>query len=471
MPPDTHRAIHAVWRLESARLIAGLTRFVRDIGIAEELAQDALVAALEQWPTAGVPNNPGAWLMTTAKHRAIDHLRRVERHGRKHVELGHAIDARQDSPAAVLDAALDDDVGDDLLRLVFTSCHPALSSEARVALTLRLLGGLTTQEIARAYLVPEPTIAQRIVRAKRTLAEENVPFEVPRGPELAARLASVLEVIYLIFNHVLAGVGGERRVELQDLVGGDERRRRDALDEHLLEERREAVRLPAHDERVLREVLVLAGRVGRHRARELAAEEGRAAGERADHGRGEPQRRAAHALDADQLGAAAVLQQVPPAGDDPDGGRHRDRARIGGAAPRGRDDRRAHAVDGGRAGDEQLRGIVGAAAGVEDRVGRRGDDERSPVVTQRHGPDRLRAGTVRDAVDHAAVLRRAACSLWEMIARLTTRSASRRATSSIWRSLSRDGSTTAPASPRRKNPSPRSRAARSWLARMRWCST
>ncbi|WP_434416045.1 RNA polymerase sigma factor [Nannocystis pusilla] len=209
MPPDTHRAIHAVWRLESARLIAGLTRFVRDIGIAEELAQDALVAALEQWPTAGVPNNPGAWLMTTAKHRAIDHLRRVERHGRKHVELGHAIDARQDSPAAVLDAALDDDVGDDLLRLVFTSCHPALSSEARVALTLRLLGGLTTQEIARAYLVPEPTIAQRIVRAKRTLAEENVPFEVPRGPELAARLASVLEVIYLIFNEGYSATSGD----------------------------------------------------------------------------------------------------------------------------------------------------------------------------------------------------------------------------------------------------------------------
>lgn len=209
MPPDTHRAIHAVWRLESARLIAGLTRFVRDIGVAEELAQDALVAALEQWPTAGVPNNPGAWLMTTAKHRAIDHLRRVERHGRKHVELGHAIDARQDAPAAVLDAALDDDVGDDLLRLVFTSCHPALSSEARVALTLRLLGGLTTQEIARAYLVPEPTIAQRIVRAKRTLAEENVPFEVPRGPELAARLTSVLEVIYLIFNEGYSATSGD----------------------------------------------------------------------------------------------------------------------------------------------------------------------------------------------------------------------------------------------------------------------
>ncbi|WAS89816.1 RNA polymerase sigma factor [Nannocystis punicea] len=209
MPPETHRAIHAVWRLESAKLIAGLTRYVRDIGIAEELAQDALVAALEQWPTAGVPNNPGAWLMTTAKHRAIDHLRRVERHGRKHVELGQAIDARRDEPAAVLDAALDDDVGDDLLRLVFTSCHPALSSEARVALTLRLLGGLTTQEIARAYLVPEPTIAQRIVRAKRTLADENVPFEVPRGPELAARLSSVLEVIYLIFNEGYSATSGD----------------------------------------------------------------------------------------------------------------------------------------------------------------------------------------------------------------------------------------------------------------------
>ncbi|MDC0719022.1 RNA polymerase sigma factor [Nannocystis bainbridge] len=209
MPPDTHRAIHAVWRLESARLIAGLTRYVRDLGIAEELAQDALVAALEQWPSAGVPNNPGAWLMTAAKHRAIDHLRRVERHGRKHVELGHVLDVQQDAPAAVLDAALDDDVGDDLLRLVFTSCHPALSSEARVALTLRLLGGLTTQEIARAYLVPEPTIAQRIVRAKRTLADADVPFEVPRGPALAARLSSVLEVLYLIFNEGYSATSGD----------------------------------------------------------------------------------------------------------------------------------------------------------------------------------------------------------------------------------------------------------------------
>lgn len=208
MPPDAHRAIHAVWRLESARLIAGLTRLVRDIGVAEELAQDALVAALEQWPEAGVPNNPGAWLMATAKHRAIDHLRRRERHGRKHAELGQTLDATTD-PAVELDAALDDDVGDDLLRLIFTACHPALSPEARVALTLRLLGGLTTAEIARAYLVPEPTIAQRIVRAKRTLADEGVPFEVPRGPELGARLSSVLEVLYLIFNEGYAATSGD----------------------------------------------------------------------------------------------------------------------------------------------------------------------------------------------------------------------------------------------------------------------
>jgi len=209
VPPDIHRTIHAVWRLESARLIAGLARIVRDVGVAEELAQDALVAALEQWPTGGVPNNPGAWLMATAKHRAIDHLRRVERHGRKHAEIGQTLDDRQETAATAIDAALDDDVGDDLLRLVFTSCHPALSSEARVALTLRLLGGLTTAEIARAYLVPEPTIAQRIVRAKRTLADEGVPFEVPRGPELAARLSSVLEVLYLIFNEGYSATSGD----------------------------------------------------------------------------------------------------------------------------------------------------------------------------------------------------------------------------------------------------------------------
>ena len=178
---DTHRAIDAVWRIESARLIAGLARIVRDVGLAEELAQDALVAALEQWPESGVPDNPGAWLMATAKHRAIDRLRRRKLLERKHEELGRELEAQQEAAAPDLDAALDDDVGDDLLRLVFTACHPVLSTEARVALTLRLLGGLTTEEIARAFLVPEPTIAQRIVRAKRTLAEARVPFEVPRG--------------------------------------------------------------------------------------------------------------------------------------------------------------------------------------------------------------------------------------------------------------------------------------------------
>jgi len=210
---DTHRAIDAVWRIESPRLIAGLTRIVRDIGVAEDLAQDALVAALEQWPESGVPDNPGAWLMATAKHRAIDHFRRNTRLERKHEELGRELDARQMSAGEVLmkdlNAALDDDVGDDLLRLVFISCHPVLSTEARVALTLRLLGGLTTDEIARAFLVPEPTIAQRIVRAKRTLAEKRVPFEVPRGAELAARLSSVLEVIYLIFNEGYSATAGD----------------------------------------------------------------------------------------------------------------------------------------------------------------------------------------------------------------------------------------------------------------------
>ena len=210
---DIHRAIDAVWRIESPRLIAGLTRIVRDVGVAEDLAQDALVTALEQWPESGVPDNPGAWLMAAAKHRAIDHFRRNTRLERKHEELGRDLDARQLNTGKIqmndIEAALDDDVGDDLLRLVFISCHPVLSTEARVALTLRLLGGLTTDEIARAYLVPEPTVAQRIVRAKRTLSEARVPFEVPRGAEMGARLSSVLAVIYLIFNEGYAATAGD----------------------------------------------------------------------------------------------------------------------------------------------------------------------------------------------------------------------------------------------------------------------
>jgi len=206
---DTHRAIDAVWRIESARIIAGLARIVRDVGHAEELAQDALVAALEQWPKSGIPDNPGAWLMAAAKHRAIDLLRRNKRLERKHEELGREIEAQQEMAVPDLEAAIDDNVGDDLLRLVFISCHPVLTSEARVALTLRLLGGLTTDEIARAFLVPEATVAQRIVRAKRTLAEAHVPFEVPRGDELAARLSSVLEVLYLIFNEGYTATAGD----------------------------------------------------------------------------------------------------------------------------------------------------------------------------------------------------------------------------------------------------------------------
>jgi RNA polymerase sigma-70 factor, ECF subfamily len=206
--PDIHRTIDAVWRIESPRLIAGLTRIVRDIGLAEDLAQDALVAALEQWPESGVPDNPGAWLMATAKHRAIDHFRRNTRLERKHEELGRELGAKE-MAVPDLDSALDDNVGDDLLRLVFISCHPVLSTEAQVALTLRLLGGLTTEEIARAFLVPEPTVAQRIVRSKRTLSEKRVPFEVPQGGELATRLSSVLAVLYLIFNEGYSATTGD----------------------------------------------------------------------------------------------------------------------------------------------------------------------------------------------------------------------------------------------------------------------
>jgi RNA polymerase sigma-70 factor, ECF subfamily len=206
---DVHRTIDAVWRIESARLIAGLTRLVRDVGRAEELAQDALVIALEQWPHSGIPDNPAAWLMATAKHRAIDHLRHARLRARKHETLGHELEMEQENHGSTLEASADDAIGDDLLRLMFIACHPLLSTEARTALTLKLLAGLSTAEIARAFLVPEATIAQRIVRAKRTLADAHVPFEIPRHEELSDRLASVLEVIYLVFNEGYSATAGE----------------------------------------------------------------------------------------------------------------------------------------------------------------------------------------------------------------------------------------------------------------------
>ncbi len=206
---DVHRTIDAVWRIESARLIAGLARVVRDVGRAEELAQDALVIALEQWPRSGIPDNPGAWLMATARNRAIDHLRHDRMRSRKHEALGHELEMEQQANGGTPEAGADDDIGDDLLRLMFTACHPLLSTEARTALTLKLLAGLTTAEIARAFLVPEATIAQRIVRAKRTLADAHVPFEIPRRAELSERLSSVLGVIYLVFNEGYSATAGE----------------------------------------------------------------------------------------------------------------------------------------------------------------------------------------------------------------------------------------------------------------------
>jgi RNA polymerase sigma factor (sigma-70 family) len=206
---ETHRAIDAVWRIEAPKLIAGLARMVRDVGVAEELAQDALVTALERWPETGIPDNPGAWLMTTAKHRAIDRLRHAKLAATKQDEVGRELEEQLEAAKPDLDALLDDDVGDDLLRLIFTACHPVLSTEAQVALTLRLLGGLTTEEIARAFLVPEPTIAQRIVRAKRSLSEAAVPFEVPRGADRDERLSSVLGVLYLIFNEGYSATSGK----------------------------------------------------------------------------------------------------------------------------------------------------------------------------------------------------------------------------------------------------------------------
>ena len=214
-PPDVRRAIDAVWRIEAPRLIAGLARLVRDVGVAEELAQDALVTALEEWPASGIPNKPGAWLMTAAKNRALDLIRRRKLLDRKHRELGREAERAQDEAGDAIERAAEDDVGDDLLRLIFTCCHPVLAPDARVALTLRLLGGLSTEEIARAFLATEPTMAQRIVRAKRTLADKKVPFEVPHGADRGERLQSVLEVIYLVFNEGYSATAGDAWIRPQ----------------------------------------------------------------------------------------------------------------------------------------------------------------------------------------------------------------------------------------------------------------
>ena len=251
---DINRTIDAVWRIESAKLIAGLTRFTHDVGLAEDLAQDALVAALERWPETGIPDNPGAWLMATAKHRAIDHSRRGKMLDRTHQQLGAERDDEQDTPETALAESMDDDIGDDLLRLVFIACHPVLPTESRVALTLRLLGGLTTDEIARAFLVPVATIAQRIVRAKRTLAEARVPFEVPRGGELEARVSSVLQVIYLIFNEGYTATAGDNWI-------------RPSLCEEAMRLGRVVVGLMPHEAEVLGLVALMEIQASRLRAR------------------------------------------------------------------------------------------------------------------------------------------------------------------------------------------------------------
>ena len=219
---EIHRTVETVFRIEQARLIAGLTRMARDVGLAEELAQDALVTALSEWPKSGVPDNPGAWLMAAAKRRAIDRLRRAQMQNRKHAEIGRDLDDDRDDDVARLEAALDDDIGDDLLNLIFIACHPVLSPDARLALTLRLIAGLTTEEIARAFLTTEPTVAQRITRAKKTLADSGAAYEAPRGEERVARLASVLEVVYLIFNEGYAATSGDDLIRA-DLCGEAQR--------------------------------------------------------------------------------------------------------------------------------------------------------------------------------------------------------------------------------------------------------
>ncbi len=397
---DTHRAIDAVWRIEQAKLIAGLARMVRDVGLAEELAQDALVIALERWPETGIPRNPGAWLMAAAKNRAIDTLRRRKLGERKHQELLHEVESDQPDAVAEIETALDDDIGDDLLSLIFTACHPMLPTDARLALTLRLIGGLTTAEIARAFLASEPTIAQRIVRAKRTLAEANVPFEVPRGADRAERLSSVLEVIYLIFNEGYAATAGEDWMRPQ-------------LAEEALRVGRILAELAGDEPEVHGLVALMEIQASRTRARTgpggepiLLLDQNRAKWDRLLIGRG-----LAALARAEALGAPPGPYQLQACN------RRLPRPRPGGGGDRLGADRRAlrgarrpHADAGGGAQPRRGRGDglwAGGRARHRRRAGRRPGTRPLPPVAERAGRPSRQARPIRRGAGRGGSRRRA----------------------------------------------------------------